>query len=85
LLHVPFEFTRDQLLRNREGEDRAYLQGERDIHEEDIGFQQKVRQEYEALQHLVEDLVLVDCSDGSGGMRSPGAISADILKELKVL
>jgi len=43
-LNVPFEFTRKQLNVARNGEDRAYLKGERDIHEENLDFQEQVRQ-----------------------------------------
>ncbi len=37
-LNVPFEFTRKQLNLARDGDDRTYLKGERDIHEEKPGF-----------------------------------------------
>ncbi len=83
LLHVPFAFTRQQLKNSRNGDDRAYLKGERDIHEENMDFQEKVRQEYLSLQQYVNDLVLVDCTDGQGGMRSPHAISEIITKHLE--
>ncbi len=69
-LHVPFEFTRQQLNNSRDGEDRAYLKGERDIHEENLDFQEQVRQEYLSLQQFVDDLTLIDCTNGQGGMQS---------------
>jgi len=84
LLHVPIEFTRQQLAKARDGEDRAYLKGERDIHEEDLGFQEKVMQQYLALQKNVDDLKLIDCTDGKGGMRSPSSISEIIFKQLGI-
>ena len=81
LLHVPIEFTRQQLERARAGEDRSYLKGERDIHEEDLGFQEKVMKEYIALQQHVDDLKLIDCTDGMGKMKAPGSISELIIKQ----
>jgi dTMP kinase len=81
-LHVPFAFTRKQLNHLREGEDRAYLKGERDIHEEDLGFQEKVMREYLSLRHHVDDLVLIDCVEENGSMRSPEAISSLITAKL---
>lgn len=81
-LHVPFEFTRRQLETDRAGEDRAYLQGERDIHEEDLDFQEEVRQEYLALGRHVNDIVSVDCSDGKGAMLPPDDISDMIVQHL---
>jgi len=84
LLHVPREFTRQQLINAREGDERSYLKGERDIHEESLDFQERVRLQYLSLQQDVNDLVLVDCSDGRGGMRAPGAISETILNYLEI-
>ncbi|MCP4309909.1 MAG: dTMP kinase [Bacteroidetes bacterium] len=84
LLHVPIEFTRQQLGKARDGEDRAYLKGERDIHEEDLDFQERVRQEYLSLQQFVDDLLLIDCTDGEGEMHSPGAISEIIVNQLGI-
>ncbi len=84
LLHVPIEFTRQQLAKAREGDDRSYLKGERDIHEEDLGFQERVMREYLLLQQYVDDLKLIDCTDGLGKMQSPFAISDLIIKQLGV-
>jgi dTMP kinase len=81
-LHVPMEFTSRLLKNTREGNDRVYLKGERDIHEENLGFQKKVNGEYLSLMEFVDDLVPIDCNDGSGGMRSPVSISEDIIKQL---
>ena len=83
LLHVPIEFTRQQLEKARAGEDRSYLKGERDIHEEDLGFQEKVMKEYIALQQYVDDLKLIDCTDGMGKMQAPGSISELIIKQFE--
>lgn len=81
-LNVPFEFTREQLRNAREGDDRAYLKGERDIHEENLDFQEQVRQMYLSLSHHVDDLEIIDCMDQEGNMLSPGSISELILNHI---
>lgn len=83
-LDVPFEFTRRQLVGMRHGNDRTYLKGEQDIHEANIGFQERVRQEYLSLQKAVHDLTIIDCVDSGGGMRSPQSISELIIKRLEL-
>lgn len=81
-LNVPFEFTRKQLKNARDGADRAYLKGERDIHEENLDFQEQVRRVYLALEKHVDDLDLLHCMDAGGGMLAPGVISELIIKYL---
>jgi len=83
-LNVPFEFTRQQLENHRKGDDRAYLKGERDIHEENLEFQEQVRQVYLSLAQHVEDLEIVTCMDKDGQMRSPEAISELIVKHIEL-
>ena len=81
-LNVPFDFTRRQLNLARNGDDRAYLKGERDIHEENLDFQEQVRQVYLSLKEHVDDLEIIDCMNAEGGMRSPEDISKLIIKKL---
>ena len=45
-LDVPFAFTEKKLSGSRTGDDRSYLNGTRDIHEESLIFQKKVRDIY---------------------------------------
>lgn len=62
-LDVPFNFTKQKLTGHRSGNNRSYLQGQRDIHEEDLDFQNKVRNVYLSLEG--EDrFVRIDCSNG---------------------
>ena len=84
-LNVPFEFTRKQLNVARNGDDRTYLKGELDIHEENLDFQEQVRQVYLSLQEHVDDLELIDCMDAHGGIRSPEGISNLIIKKTRLL
>jgi len=83
-LDVPLEFTRSQLIGTRHGHDRTYLKGEQDIHEANIGFQERVRQEYLSLQKVAHDLKIISCMDSGGGMRSPESISKLIIKRLEL-
>ena len=43
-LDVPFEFTEKKLTGDRQGDDRSYLRGSRDIHEESLDLQRRVRE-----------------------------------------
>ena len=83
-LNVPFEFTRNQLNISRNGDDRAYLKGELDIHEENLDFQEQVRQVYLSLREHVDDLEIIECMDPEGTMLPPGDISNLIVKQMEL-
>ena len=83
-LNVPMEFTREQLKNARDGDDRAYLKGARDIHEESLDFQEQVRQVYLSLAEHVEDLEIIHCMDQQGLMLAPEAISELIVKHIEL-
>jgi len=61
-LNVPFDFIKERLTEERKGDERSYLQGNQDIHEADLSFQEKVRQVY--LHNIRKDanFSLIDCS-----------------------
>lgn len=82
-LDVPFQFTERKLLSSRTGDDRNYLNGNRDIHEESLDFQRNVRNIYLKVAAKDERLCVVDCGDEKGNMMSPEAISAKVLGILK--
>lgn len=67
-LDAPFEFTKSQLLQNRQGDDRGYLLGKTDIHEADINFQQVVKEEYILMTQQIDNFFRIDCSDHQGKM-----------------
>lgn len=73
-LDVPFCFTESRLTGNRSGDDRTYLQGAADIHEDSLELQKRVREVYHYYAERDEKLHLVDCSDGSGNMDTPDNI-----------
>ncbi len=82
-LDVPQGFTEARLSSRREGRDRDYLQGGKDIHESSPEFQRRVREIYLDAARKDPALKVVECSDGNGEMLSPEAIFERILTELK--
>lgn len=83
-LDVPFSFTTNSLKNQREGDDRNYLQGKQDIHEADLSFQEKVRQEYLSLVKTDDSFQVVECFDTeSESMLSPNIIFERIINTLK--
>ena len=60
-LDVPFSFTEKKLLSGRSGADRNYLNGTKDIHEESLNFQKKVRDIYIKVSSSDPRLEVVDC------------------------
>lgn len=73
-LDVPFAFTEKKLSEDRQGDDRDYLQGAKDIHEADLCFQNKVRLVYLEQEALDPRFKIVPCSDNSQSMASPETI-----------
>ena len=57
---VPIETIKTRLEETREGADRTYLNGKKDIHEASIDFQSKVRDNYLALKEY-ENYIIVPC------------------------
>jgi dTMP kinase len=79
-LDVPFSFTEKKLRSERSGDDRTYLKGTRDIHEESLNFQKKVRDVYLKVARSDDRLVVIDCNERNGLMRSPEVISSLVLE-----
>ncbi len=70
-LDVPFAFSEKNLKENRTGNDRNYLNGTRDIHEESGVFQKNVRDIYLRVSASDSHLAVVNCSNFNGEMLSP--------------
>ena len=83
-LDVPFEFTEKKLMVTRTGDDRSYLNGSRDIHEESLIFQKNVRDIYLRVAQKDDRLALVDCSTKNGVMLTPAEIFNLVVKILRV-
>jgi dTMP kinase len=80
-LDVPFSFTEKKLSSSRTGNDRSYLNGTRDIHEESLAFQKRVRDMYIRIAESDNQLCVVDCRDKKGSMLPSEKIS-DIIIQL---
>lgn len=78
-LHMNFEFVRQKLLDARKGNDRKYLEGKEDIHESNLGFQEKVEAEYMQLVKEEADFYAIDCFDEKGETLSLEAIHRKII------
>ncbi len=83
-LDVPFVFTKQRLTESRTGDDRDYLKGQQDIHEKDLGFQERVSQVYHTLCKGYGNLSIINCSDEKGKMNSPDQIFNSISKLIKI-
>ena len=87
-LDVPFTFTRRKLTGERSGDDRDYLNGTKDIHEESLDFQSKVRDLYLRISEKDDRLALVSCAAEDGTMLPPEEIFrklTDLLNTRKLL
>ena len=84
-LDVPFSFTERKLTETRDGDDRAYLQGGKDIHEASLDLQRCVREVYLESAAVGNDLKVVDCSADDGSMASPEQIFERIMAHVTTL
>jgi thymidylate kinase len=85
-LDVPVDFVDAKLKESRCGDDdREYLNGKQDIHEEDIKFQICVRDIYLKQTELDQNFVRVCCEDNQGKMLPPDKIFANIKDQIDTL
>lgn len=82
-LDVPFSFTAEKLMEKRRGTERNYLQGNEDIHEKDLQFQQKVRDIYLRFADAQPDFITIPCYTPDEKMLPPENIFEKILRLLK--
>ena len=78
-LDVPSKFTERKLKGLRTGNERDYLNGARDIHEENLDFQKKVRETYLRVAQNDARLAVVNCDNEKGEMLPPKSIFEKIL------
>jgi dTMP kinase len=81
-LDVPFSFTANKLSSSREGNDRNYLNGNLDIHENSLDFQKNVREMYLKVARSDKRLCVLSCSDSDGNMLKTEKISELIIRQL---
>lgn len=79
-LDVPFSFTKRNLEQDRQGDDRDYLNGKKDIHEASLSFQQRVKDVYLSQDSLDNTFKIIDCSDGESNILS----ADDIFKKIAI-
>lgn len=82
-LDVPFDIITSSLENIREGEDRAYLNGKTDIHEDSLSLQKEVLKEYRKLLEENSNFVQIDCCDTDKNWLAPEKIHGKILASLK--
>jgi dTMP kinase len=82
-LDVPLTFVAEKLNENRDGTDRAYLNGKSDIHESNLSLQEKVRQVYLDQARLDDRFKVIPCYGESGVILPPQEISSRICEKLK--
>ena len=82
-LDVPFRFTAEKLVNHRQGDDRKYLLGNRDIHESSLDFQKRVRGVYVSVASEDKNLQVIKCYDDAGSILTPDMIFSLILERLK--
>jgi dTMP kinase len=79
-LDVPFDFTIKKLTVQRKGKDRRYLNGQMDIHEQNLDFQKEVRKVYLSIARQDAHFCRIDCNNKNNGILSP----EDIFEEIRV-
>jgi len=67
-LDVPISFVDARLKEQRQGGDRDYLEGKSDIHEADISFQVRVREQYLGQCARDDGFIRIPCGDDEGRM-----------------
>jgi len=83
LLNVPFDFTVEQLKKQRVGSERDYLKGKEDIHESDLNLQENVLKEYLSMADTYDDFFKIDCTDENYNMLSPELIHKKVMNIIK--
>lgn len=83
-LDVPFGFTEKKLTVTRTGDDRRYLNGLKDIHEQSLEFQKRVREVYLEIAEADPKFVRINCSDTANRILSPEDIFEHIINQLKI-
>ncbi len=79
-IDVPFEFASASLMKKREGDERAYLNGKEDIHEKDLALQNAVQGEYKKLMRDEKNFYQIVSYDSNGKIKTVGDIHNEIIK-----
>lgn len=82
-LDVPFSFTTEKLTEERQGDDRDYLQGKKDIHEASLSFQESVREVYIECAGGDDRYKVISCCNAQGDMATADIIFNRIKDEIE--
>jgi len=83
-LDVPFSFVKENLKKRALNEQREYLNGKKDIHEEDFSFQKKVYEMYNEILRTFSDIVPIRCyNQANNSILSMDEISKEIIKKVE--
>ncbi len=78
-LDVPWSFTESRLMAARKGADRDYLNGKKDIHEQSLDLQKRVREAYLELASTGH-VHRIECADKHGEMDTEKHIFCKIIQ-----
>jgi dTMP kinase len=81
-LDVPFDFITQSLSGVRKGDERDYLKGKQDIHEESFSLQKNVYAEYKQMLQEQDHFIRIDCSGENKEMSNPEYINELIMCNL---
>ncbi|GHT62732.1 thymidylate kinase [Bacteroidia bacterium] len=81
-LDVPFDFITQSLSGVRKGDERDYLKGRQDIHEESFSLQRNVYAEYKQMLQEQDHFIRIDCSGENNEMGNPEYINELIMRNL---
>jgi len=81
-LNVSLDSIRQSLSKARNGNERNYLNGKQDIHEESLTLQRKVHNEYLKILTEQNNFIAVDCCDENNQLLSPEHINTMILNKI---
>jgi dTMP kinase len=82
-LNVPLSSVKKSLENIRKGEDRTYLDGKEDIHENDFSFQEKVYYEYKNMIKEQNNFYEINCKDENENFLDKKNINNLIINYLK--
>jgi dTMP kinase len=83
-LNVSLESISKSLSTIRSGNERDYLFGKKDIHEESLALQKNVHKEYLKMLTEQSNFIGIDCCDENNQLLSPGIINNMIINKLNL-
>lgn len=82
-LDVPLTFVGERLKEERDGDDREYLKGKKDIHEASLDFQSRVRDRYLKECNRDSEFIRIDCAGSNGEILPADTIYGLLLERIE--